>query len=67
MTGTKARELAIRISQFYENDDPWSYADVLADFDNNEELVLECTTAQLVDCPELVIEYLLDTLENMED
>ena len=62
-----ARGLAIRISQIAERWDHWGYADTLADYDNNEELLLEQSVKDLTEEPEVVISYLLETMECMLD
>ncbi len=60
-----ARILALRISQMMEILDPYSYADVVADYDNNEEVLLEHTVKEISETPEVVISYLLDTMDSM--
>ena len=67
MKAEMARKLAIRQSQIMERYDHWSYADLLADFDNNEELMLEYLVKQTIECPELIISGMLDTMECMVD
>lgn len=66
MSDEQARALAIRINMFYANHDPWSFADTLADFDNNEELLLEQTFKDLQENPDVIIDHLLEILENWE-
>ena len=62
-----ARALAIRISSLYERWDPYGYADTVADYDNNEEYLLEDSVGELMTHPEIVINYLLETMECMLD
>ena len=62
-----ARSLALRLSQTMERWDPYGYADTVADYDNNEELLLEQTVKELTEMPEVVINYLLETMECMLD
>ena len=62
-----ARGLACRISSVMERWDPYGYADTVADFDNNEELLLEQNMRELSEVPEVVINYLLETMECMLD
>ena len=65
MTEAQANSLSIRISQIMDRWDPWGYADTLADFDNNEELVLEYQAKALQEHPAMVIDSLLETMECM--
>lgn len=65
MTEKQASSLSIRISQIMDRWDPWSYADTLADFDDNEELLLEYEVKQLLENPAMVIDALLETMECM--
>ena len=67
MKAETARKLAIRQSQIMERYDYWSYADLLADFDNNEELMLEYIVRQTLEYPEMIISGMLDTMECMLD
>lgn len=60
-----ARGLACRISMLMDRWDPYGYADTLADYDNNEELLLEHTARELSESPEVVVSYLLETMECM--
>ena len=60
-----ARALTIRISQIMERWDPWSYADMIADFGDSEEHMLEYQVNELMNNPVHVIEGLLDTMECM--
>jgi len=62
-----ARGLACRISALMERWDPYGYADAVADYDNNEELLLEQNMKELSETPEIVISYLLETMECMLD
>ena len=62
-----ARSLAVRISMIMERWDHWGYADTLADFDNNEELLLESTVKDISENPAMVMSYLLETMECMLD
>lgn len=65
MNAEMARKLAVRQAQTMERYDHWSYADVLADFDNNEELLLEYLAKQTQECPEVIIDGMLNTMEQM--
>lgn len=60
-----ARKLAIRQAQTMERYDHWAYADLLADFDNNEELLLEYLAGQTLNYPDMIISGMLDTMEQM--
>lgn len=62
-----AKRLAIRIAETMERWDPYSYADTVADYDNNEVLLLEQTVKDLTETPEVVINYLLETMDCMLD
>lgn len=65
MKAETARKLAVRQAQTMERYDHWAYADLLADFDNNEELLLEYLVKQTQDCPEIIIDGILNTMEQM--
>ena len=65
MKESEARGLAVRTVQLMERLDHWNYADLLADFDNNEELLLECQAKMIKEKPEIVFSGLLTTMEKM--
>lgn len=65
MKEVDARRLAVRMSQVMERYDHWSYADLLADFDNNEELLLEYQAKMILENPDMVFDGMLDTMEKM--
>lgn len=67
MSDTDARKLAIRLLDFQENHDLYGYLDLLGDFDNNVDLVLEHIFNNIKNRPEDVIDHLLTILENQED
>lgn len=63
MTDAQARALALRITMFYADFDPFGYSDTLKDFDDNEELLLENSAKEIKEHPEVVIDHLLETME----
>jgi hypothetical protein len=61
----EARAIAIRQMQLMDRYDHWSYADFIADFDNNEELAAEYVVKQIMENPYSMFDGLLDTMEQM--
>lgn len=67
MKDVEARRLSIRIAQVAERWDHWSFMDTLADFDNNEELLLEYQAKEISENPVMVFDWLLEVMECMLD
>ena len=65
MKPEKARELAIRLNDVMQDWDTYGYADVLADYDNNEELLLEDLAGQIASAPEIVMDNMLQVMNGM--
>lgn len=64
MSDQDARRLALQINEVYQDRDPYEYANILADFDNNEELLLEDIFNTLKTSPEVIIKGLLTAIED---
>ena len=62
-----ARKLAVRMSQVMERYDHWGYQDLLGDYEDSEELMLEELMMQMSNTPEIVFSGMLDTMEQMLD
>jgi len=60
-----ARKLAIRMSQILERYDYYGYKDLLYDYDDSEELMLEDLVGQILSRPEIVFDGMLNTMEQM--
>lgn len=62
-----ARQLAIRESEITARYNFFGWSDILSDYGDNEELMLEALTKQTLEYPEIVISGLLDAMEVMLD
>jgi len=67
MKDANARKLAIRLNDIMQDWDIYNYADVLDQYDNNEELLLEDLAQQITNTPEVVMNNMLDVMNSMLD
>lgn len=63
----EARKLAIRLAEVMQDWDAYEYANTLADYDNNEELLLEDLEGRIASSPESVMDEMLQVMNNMLD